>query len=112
MVSSSGHRCRFISAIWNSYSKSDTARSPRMIMRASCVRAKRTSRPVKSATTTRGSSANTLRIRSSRSRIVEDPALALRAAVRDRHDHAVAEVQRAPRTMSSWPRVMGSKDPG
>ena len=35
MVSRSGERWRFISAIWNSYSKSLTARRPRMISRAS-----------------------------------------------------------------------------
>src|SRR5262249_52002909 len=34
-VSTSGYRFRFIPAIWNSYSKSDTARRPRRITRAS-----------------------------------------------------------------------------
>ena len=46
-VSSLGDRWRFMSAIWYSYSKSLTARRPRMSSCAPTSRAKSTSRPLK-----------------------------------------------------------------
>ena len=54
MVSSVGARCRFMSAIWNSYSKSATARRPRTESVAPTSRAKSTSSPWKCRTSTRG----------------------------------------------------------
>ena len=55
-VSTSGHSDRFICAIWNSYSKSLTARSPRTRMRAPRDRAKSTRRPEKEVTSSAGRS--------------------------------------------------------
>src|SRR3970040_2129412 len=52
IVSKSGYRLRFIPASWNSYSKSDTARSPRSTTRAPCCRMKSISRPPKPTTCT------------------------------------------------------------
>lgn len=47
MVSMEGSRWRFIWASWNSYSKSETARRPRMMAWALFFLAKSTVRPVK-----------------------------------------------------------------
>ena len=66
-VSTSLHSSWFICAIWNSYSKSDTARSPRMMKRAPVRRANSTSKPEKDTHSTRGSPENTARTSSSRS---------------------------------------------
>ena len=52
-VSISGASWRFICASWNSYSKSESARRPRIIMRLCCWRMKSTSRPLKYLTLTR-----------------------------------------------------------
>jgi hypothetical protein len=107
----SGHRCRFMSAIWNSYSKSDTARRPRMMMRTFVLARESTSSPVKSATSTRGSSANTLRISVDALGMSNRP---LFAWVRRCATATSTRSQKpsARRTMSSWPRVMGSNEPG
>src|SRR5258708_38610030 len=51
-VSTPGARRRFMPASWNSYSKSDTARSPRRITPASCSRTNSESRPPKPCTAT------------------------------------------------------------
>ena len=45
IVSTPSVRCLFIVASWNSYSKSDTARSPRTIALSPLSRAKSTVRP-------------------------------------------------------------------
>src|SRR2546425_1942715 len=52
-VSILGARLRFISAIWNSYSKSETARSPRTITDAPTFLANSASSPSKDCTSTR-----------------------------------------------------------
>ena len=57
---------RFISAIWNSYSKSLTARNPRMMSRAPTSPAKSTSRPVNARTSIRGSLPTAARMSSTR----------------------------------------------
>ncbi|CPH90283.1 Uncharacterised protein [Bordetella pertussis] len=54
MVSTSGSRWRFMPAIWNSYSKSDTARRPRMMTRPFWSRTKSFSKPPKLCTSTLG----------------------------------------------------------
>src|SRR4029077_14416700 len=54
-VSTPGARLRFISAIWNSYSKSLTARRPRTISVAPAARTKSASRPSNGRTSTRAS---------------------------------------------------------
>ncbi len=51
-VSMSGARLRFMRAIWNSYSKSEMARKPRMTTPVPWARAKSTSRPSKARTST------------------------------------------------------------
>ena len=70
IVSNPGARCRFMSAIWYSYSKSLTARSPRISTFASTERAKSTSNPSKLFTSMRFSSATASRINFSRSSTV------------------------------------------
>src|SRR5690606_23733048 len=110
-VSTSGQSCRFISAIWNSYSKSETARSPRMMSGAPWLRANSTSRPANSITSTRGSSANTSRIISTRSSTVKSPCFACVAVCATAT--MMRSTKRSPRrTMSSWPFVIGSNEPG
>src|SRR5690606_19862600 len=52
IVSACGIRCRFMLASWNSYSKSDTARSPRRITPASISLTKVASRVEKPHTST------------------------------------------------------------
>src|SRR5690606_36051754 len=52
IVSTSGIRWRFMPAIWNSYSKSVTARRPRTTTSAFCCLTKFTSRPEKLVTST------------------------------------------------------------
>lgn len=54
MVSMELSRCRFIWASWNSNSKSDTARSPRIMAWALFFFAKSTVRPVKDCTSAFG----------------------------------------------------------
>ena len=53
-VSTSGISCRFMPAIWNSYSKSLTARSPRTTTLPPCSTTKSRSRPRNAITSTFG----------------------------------------------------------
>ena len=108
-VSTSGYRLRFIPAIWNSYSKSDTARSPRRITRASCACTKSISSDEKRTTSTFGRSASTSCAISTRSAAVKNGRLvSLSATPTTTRSNSRA----ARRTRSSWPRVNGSKVPG
>ena len=66
-VSTRGLSRRFISAIWNSYSKSETARRPRITVRAPMRSMKSTSRPEKLSTRQSGRSASSSRRVSTRS---------------------------------------------
>ena len=74
-VVTSGSRRRFISAIWNSLSKSDTARSPRTITRAPTCRAKSMVRPLKVLTSTPLRSPRLSRIMATRSPVVNSGCL-------------------------------------
>ena len=66
-VSIVGASFLLVSAIWNSYSKSETARSPRTITVAFRLRAYSTRRPLNPSTSTRGWRLNTSRIIAARS---------------------------------------------
>ena len=67
MVSTSGARRRFINAIWNSNSKSDTARNPRTMTWAFSAVTKSTSKPSSFFTFKRDSPGSDARINSNRS---------------------------------------------
>src|SRR6202000_3448790 len=77
-VSAWGMRCRFMLASWNSYSKSDTARSPRRITPAPVSRTKSASSDANPRTSTFGTSLSARRasaMRSSSVRLGPLPAL-------------------------------------
>src|SRR5690242_4584720 len=107
-VSSAGASVRFISAIWNSYSKSDTARSPRIRIDAPTCRAKSTSRPSNDRTSTPGSF-TVSRINATRSSNVKSGCLDTFTATATT---TWSENARDRRIRSAWPRVTGSKEPG
>ena len=76
-VSTSLSSCEFISAIWNSYSKSVTALNPFSITFASYSFAKSTKRPLKLTTSTLGKCCVTLFISSTLSLIENNPTLSI-----------------------------------
>ena len=86
-VSTRGFRRRFISAIWNSYSKSETARRPRTIVRAPTRSMKSTSRPEKLSTRQKPSPPTSSRIISTRSSTEKSGAFS--SLSQHRHDHLV-----------------------
>src|SRR5258706_8967791 len=96
-------------ASWNSYSKSDTARSPRSTTRAPCWRTNSISRPLKPTTCTLLMPASTSRAISTRSASGKKVRFAgLSATPMMSESNSVL----ARRTRSSWPRVSGSNVPG
>src|SRR6202011_1236206 len=108
-VVTSGSSRRFISAIWNSLSKSDTARSPRTITRAPTWRAKSIVSPWKVLTSPPGRSPRLSRIMVTRSPLVKSGRLLgfSSTAITTR-----SKMRAARSTMSRWPCVSGSKLPG
>src|SRR3989454_6739541 len=108
-VVTSGSSRRFISAIWNSLSKSDTARSPRTITRAPTWRAKSMVRPLKVLTSTPARSPRLSLIMATRSLLVKSGRLLgfSRTAMTTR-----SKMRPARSTISRWPCVSGSKLPG
>ncbi len=112
-LTASGSRRAFIEAIWNSYSKSETARSPRIITLAptSCVKC--ISRLRKERTSTSAllvsitpSSSRTIWTRSSIENKGPFPALCATATIRWSTTRVAREM------MSMCPKVIGSKVPG
>ncbi len=97
-----------MSAIWNSYSKSLTARKPRTITVAPAARANSASSPSKERISTPGSS-TACRINATRSSSVKSGCFATFTATATTTRSANV---RARRIRSSWPRVIGSNDPG
>src|ERR1044071_9202330 len=107
-VSILGARLRFISAIWNSYSKSDTARSPRTITEAPTDFPNSASSPSNDRTSTRLSGTACL-MSATRSSSEKSGCLAALTAT--------ATISGSTKcsdrcTRSSFPCVSGSKDPG
>src|SRR5436190_5082643 len=96
-------------ASWNSYSKSDTARSPRSTTRAFCSRTKSMSRPLKPSTCRFFTSPSASRAMAMRSSSVKNGRFALLSAMART---SVSKSVLARRTSSSWPRVSGSNVPG
>ena len=96
-------------ASWNSYSKSEAARSPRSTAIAPCSATKSINRPEKPSTRTPGTSPSTSRVIVTRSSMLKKARL-----LRDSATATMTWSNRrtARRTRSSWPRVMGSKVPG
>ena len=88
-VSTRGLRRRFISAIWNSYSKSETARRPRTTARAPTWSMKSTSRPEKLST--RHSVGRRPSRGSTRSAPRRRTAGCLPLVAQHRHDHLVEQ---------------------
>ena len=93
---------RFISAIWNSYSKSLTARSPRTTIEAPTFRANSASSPSNDSKATRGSSPIVACSNASRSATREERLL--RRVDRDRDDDPVGERQAPPDQVLVAPR--------
>ena len=100
---------RFISAIWNSYSKSDNARSPRITAWPDCFSTYSTSNPSKRSTLTLGRSVVDCSISVLRSAGENSGCLLpLRATATTTRSN-----KRAALWMTSkWPLVRGSKLPG
>src|SRR5882724_1066876 len=96
-------------ASWNSYSKSETARSPRSTTRARCSRTKSMSRPLKPSTCTFFTSASTSLAIAMRSSTVKNGRFAVLSAMAST---SWSNSVLARRTRSSWPRVSGSNVPG
>src|SRR5690606_38795670 len=108
-VSTSGIRWRFMLAIWNSYSKSDTARRPRSSTPAPTSRTKYASSESKPRTSTCGCAASAWRARSTRNSSGNvGPLDWLAATTTIRRSNIGA----ARSTRSMWPLVIGSKVPG
>src|SRR5205809_296601 len=107
-VSIPGARLRFISAIWNSYSKSLTARRPRTITDAPTERANSASSPSNARTSTLGSAAACL-MSATRSSRVKSGCFATFTATATT---TLSAKVKARRIRSSCPRVMGSNEPG
>src|SRR6266850_735739 len=108
-VSSVGSRWRFISAIWNSYSKSDTARRPRIRALARRRRAYSTSRPSKVSTSMFGYSLKTSRMMATRSSAENSGFF---SAFTSTATMIRSKRWALRRMMSTWPFVSGSNDPG
>src|SRR3972149_3916304 len=107
--STSGYRLRFMPASWNSYSKSDTTRRPRITTLALCWRAKFMSSPENPITVTLLYSLSTLFAIATRSSSVKNgclPRLSATATI------SSSNMPAARRTRSWWPSVIGSKVPG
>src|SRR5205809_1776548 len=107
-VSILGARLRFMSAIWNSYSKSDTARNPRTITAALTFLANSASSPSNDRTSTR-LSGTVASMSCTRSSSEKSGCLATFTAT--------ATISRSTnsserRMRSSCPLVIGSKEPG
>ncbi len=96
-----------MSAIWYSYSKSATARSPRIESVAPALRAKSTSSPSNSATSTRSSSTDSLMKRMRSSTLNSGCLVELIATATTSRSQNASE----RRMRSSCPRVIGSKLP-
>src|SRR2546430_11922117 len=107
-VSTPGARLRFMSAIWNSYSKSLTARRPRTIRVAPAARTKSASSPSNDRTSTRGPDP-AWRIRATPSPSANRGCFATLTATATMTRSAKV---RARRIKSSCPSVMGSNEPG
>ena len=108
-VSTSGIRWRFMLAIWNSYSKSDTARRPRSRMPPCTERTKCASKVSKPTTSTLSCCANASRASSTRSSSGSvGPLEGLCATPTTTFSNNGA----ARCTRSMWPLVMGSNVPG
>src|SRR4051795_2451612 len=108
-VSSEGWSWRFINAIWVSYSKSLTARRPRMIMVAPTRLANSANNPSKDSKTTRSSLPTAARSMSNRSSTEKSGCFIRFTATATISRSASPKLRR---TRSSWPRVGGSKEPG
>ncbi len=98
-----------MSAIWNSYSKSDTARMPRMMMVASISLRKFTSRPVNGRTSTAGLPTYSSRIISARSVALNSAFLPAFSRIPTTTRGKICE---ARVTMSTCPMWKGSNEPG
>src|SRR6185503_19249743 len=96
-------------ASWNSYSKSDTARSPRSTTRARCLRTNSVRSPENPTTSTFFMSPSTSRAIAMRSSSVKNGCFALLSAIAST---TLSKSVAARRTRSSWPRVSGSNVPG
>src|SRR6266853_268075 len=96
-------------AIWNSYSKSDTARRPRRTTCAFCSRTKSISKPRKPSTFTLLYGLSTSRARRTRSSSVKKGFFVWLSAMPTTisSNKVVARL-----TRSWWPRVIGSNVPG
>src|SRR6266849_7596046 len=96
-------------AIWNSYSKSDTARRPRRTTCAFCSRTKSISRPLKPSTFTWLKGLSTSRARRTRSSTVKNGFFVWLAAM----PTTISSNKAAARLTRSWcPSVIGSNIPG
>ena len=103
-----GSSRRFISAIWNSYSKSDTARRPRTMVRAPICSMKWTSRPEKLSTRQSGRSASSSSSIATRSSTAKAGAL---ASLLSTATTTSSKIGRQRWTMSMCPLWIGSKEP-
>src|SRR2546423_2728846 len=108
-VSSVGSRWRFINAIWNSYSKSDTARRPRMSALARRRRAYSTSSPSKVSTSMFGYSLKTSRMMATRSSAENSGFFSAFTSTATMIRSKRCALRRM---MSTWPFVSGSNEPG
>src|SRR5258706_1836192 len=109
IVSTSGYRLRFIPAIWNSYSKSDTALKPRRTTWAFCPRTKSMSSPRKPSTLTFRYGLSTSRARCTRSSTVKKGFFVWLSAM----PTTISSNKVVARLTRSWcPRVIGSNVPG
>src|SRR6266853_2854514 len=96
-------------AIWNSYSKSDTARRPRRTTCAFCSRTKSISKPRKPSTFTLLYGLSTSRARRTRSSTVKNGFFVWLSAM----PTTISSNKAAARlTRSWWPNVIGSNVPG
>src|SRR3954468_13877148 len=107
-VSRPADRWRFMRAIWYSYSKSLTARSPRINTFAPTSRAKSTSSPLNWRTSTRALLFTAARINSTRSPAVNRGCFDTLVATATT---SLSTNSRLRETRSSCPRVIGSKLP-
>src|SRR5690606_35337677 len=100
---------RFIWAIWNSVSKSETALSPLTMTFTPRLRAYSTSRPSQESTSTLGMSAVASLAICIRSGMVNRGVL---RGLRKTVTSTLSKLPAARRMTSKWPLVMGSKLPG
>src|SRR6202171_1795530 len=108
-VSMFGSSFRFMLAIWNSYSKSLTARSPRRTVFTFCCSANLTSSPSKVFSVTRGSPLTAPRSSSTRCLTLKTASL---AGFFSTATMSPSNIFRPRWMMLRWPLVGGSNEPG